>query len=1405
MTNQTNQTNQTNMPTSSSKKTPGSDQAKASKHATSVSVLDQCPTTVKGEKQQPNKAARMALAASAGHAAGMVNGNRVWRSMDDLADTSEFREFLEREFPAGAGELDRAEAYDDASDDVAANRAGGETRRTFLKLMGASVALAGAATIPGCRRPDHKILTYSREIPEEVIAGKPLYYATSMPRPDGGAEGLLVETHEGRPTKLEGNPLHPVNRGKCSTWALASILSLYDPDRLKFPMYDNPARGRVEATLDDFRTWAKVQFKSHASGLNAGTSTGTGPSTGTEAEAAGDRGKGLAFIADKYDSTTREAVVAKVMKQWPEATWVWWDPMHASAAIKGTEMAFGTAMHELLDISKANTRLVVSLDRDFLVREGGEVSHARMFAAARMAPAPIKDASKRDPNDQMVRLYAIEHGHSATGAMADHRLRLSPSRVTAFAVELAKFVLPKLGDPASQALATAIAGANTTGAEIDRAFLEACAKDLLDAANRGKSLIVAGPTQPAIVHALAAALNGALGNIGASVRYTPMSSCTKASSFEQLSKLTDAMQSGTIRTLVCLNTNPMYDAPGDMGFAEAFAKVPATITLSVQASETAAASTWALNGAHTLESWGDTRAMDGTIAPIQPMIAPLYAPAASEVELLTMLMSNDLTSKADGYEIVRGVWREIFGSVGFDKTWRRALHDGIIPSTTTRGEAPKVKFADVATRLADMTLPAAPTKAAIEAVVAIGQVHDGRYANNAWLQELPDHGTRVAWDNPAMMSPATAMELGVEPESYSKKSPNDIYTKQAYPAGRMAKFAVEGRTIEAAVWILPGMADNTVILTAGYGRQKTGVVADGVGFNVYPIRSKDSTTTMLSGVAVSAMDDFHLIASTQNHWTMEGRTSIVRAVDVEGWHRHGAEVKKWVDWKYNTSGDLNFAERLGELNYTPPNISIYQNPYNRSNADPDMNAKDPSKLDYQGKPSQANFSVSPQWGMTIDQNTCTGCGACTIACQSENNIPVVGKKEVMKGREMAWIRVDRYFTGSDLNNPEQMLHQPVACVHCENAPCEVVCPVNATVHGPEGHNYMTYNRCIGTRYCANNCPYKVRRFNFFDYGVTKFNGGYYGKDLLESVMPDRDGITGSGEHNKINPNLIPPRLRAKLDEISRMKMNPNVTVRSRGLMEKCSYCIQRSNAAKIECKIHDLYGKNGVAVPDGFFQTACQQACPSNSIVFGDILDPVSKVYATRKDARSYGLLNYLNTRPRTSHMVKLFNPNPELCNESRKHGWDDPFYGSHSKSYKGDAQEGGGQEGGGLSDQMDGSVGSDPHGADPQGSLPRGSDLRGSDPRGSDPHGADKALSPAAFKFMPSKRRQDSGYLGSLGVLTASAHSVSAHSAPAHAPTPTEVLSLAGQSRRGVLASAAHSLIKTNAGSPLGIIGDLA
>ncbi len=1221
-------------------------------------TIDQCPSTHQpGPKQKPGKAELIAQKRSlAGTVGGAAPGMSAWRSGEELADTAEFRDFVEREFPAGASELLSS------------------SRRGFLQVMGASLALAGLATVPGCRRPDHKILAYAKDVPEEVIPGKPLYYATSMPMPGGGAEGLLIETHEGRPTKIEGNPLHPINNGKSSAWAQGSILSLYDPDRLKFPVYNPTGK---EASWDDVAAWAGEHFAKFSS-------------TG---------GEGLAFIVEKKTSLSRSAQRERLLKKFPKAAWVSWDPVQARGPIDGSAISFGTPMRELLSLSKA--KVILSLDRDFLSNEPGQLVNAREFAATRL---PKRTGANQY---EMSRLYVVESGMTLTGGQADHRLRLAPSRIVAFAVELAKFVISKTGTAGTEALASAVAKVSVPESEkLDLAFLEEAAKDLLDSANRGAAVVLAGRSMPAEVHALCHALNACLGSLGSVVRYQPMDAEAASDCGKDLRALAQRMSEGKIDTLVVIDANPVYDAPGDVNFAEAYKKVPTTVCMSVGQSETAAASTWSLNGCHYLECWGDTIANDGCLAPQQPMIAPLFGPqlteaerslpeserplhALSELELLALIAGD---ARPDGYRLVREAWRAYSKSFAatetdeaFDARWRRSLQDGFMMGQPTIADVREPRYSAIAQAVSGMSVPQGPAEGRFDVVFTIGHVHDGRYANCAWLQELPEFGTMVCWDNPALLSPKTAVKLGVWPEDpkYNK------YTAEKYPAADLIEITLDGRTVKVAAWILPGMADDTIILKHGYGRTACGRVGDGVGFNLYPLASSATGGRFGSGASVRKTDGEYWIASTQNHWSMESRTSIVRTLDLPAFSQHADKEPEPVAHPLYGGEPmaLNLAEKLGELSHTPPNISIYEHPYNKSLSDPSPKAN-------------PAFLKGPQWGMTIDLTTCTGCGVCTIACQAENNIPVVGKKETAKGREMTWIRVDRYFLGYNegqsidrMNDVTDILHQPVACVHCEYAPCETVCPVNATVHTKDGMNAMAYNRCIGTRYCANNCPYKVRRFNYFDYGVTKFNGDYLGKDAVESVVGvlpgNNTGVSGSTVHGTANPNLIPPRLREKLDQIERLQKNPDVTIRSRGVMEKCSYCVQRINAARIETNLQkDLDPTLRNKIPDGFFQTACQQACPSNSIIFGDILDDSteyttvgggrrtgSRVHHSRKDPRAYLLLGYLNTRPRTSHMLRVRNPNRALlartgaAGEARIKSWDHPFGHHHDDGH---APEGG-------------------------------------------------------------------------------------------------------------------------------------
>jgi MoCo/4Fe-4S cofactor protein with predicted Tat translocation signal len=1139
-----------------------------------MSNLDQCPST--------KETTESTSASERGAGLGTVSGKKYWRSLDEYAGTSAFKDFVEREFPRGASML------------------GESTRRNFVKIMGAGFAIAGAATIPGCRRPDRKILPYSKNVPEDIIPGNALFYTTALALPGGGVEGLLIETQTGRPTKVEGNPLHPNNQGKTSTYAQASVLGLYDPDRLKFPVYNNPTRGKLDATWDDFRDWQGTHF----------------------AKFDANNGQGLAFIIEKKSGPTRQRLINAIKARWSQATFVMWNPAESRGPIDGSAIAFGSPRSISYDLTDA--MCMVTIGSELMTNGPESLKNARTLASTRKV---LK------AGDQMSRLYAIEAKPTAAGSLADHRFRVSPSEMHNFTLALAKAVFSLTGTNASGLPDASVSG-------VSHEDIAEIAKDLVD--HNQRSVIIPGDDLSSEDWALCMAINAALGSMDKMVTVHPMDASLSGNAIDELAALTAKLNAGQIDTLVTIDANPVYDAPGALGFADAFAKAKTTITLCVGMSETEIESTWSLNGTHYLESWGDAQGTDGSVSIVQPMIAPLYEPAHSDIEFLSMLASGH-DGESDGYALVQQTWALMgngaVGSDGFDRSWRRTLHDGVKTGNSNQ-VAGDIKISTVLMAAARKGVNKAPGQGSMDVLFYTSNYNNGQCANNGWLQELPEFGPSVVWDNPILMSPNTAKALGVLPE-HSWQDEFDPYTKQQMPQAQLITVTLDGQTMTGAAWILPGMADNTLGVKLGYGREIVGKVGYKVGHNTYAIKPA-SGEMVTRGAKIAKARGTYTISSTQNHWSLEGRHSLVRAMDKTWWDKYGDETVDVPDVIYRTdSSTLNAAERLGELAHTPPNVSIYRNPLNDSDRDPDPeNLHHNRALDRDVPP---RYTQGPQWGMSIDMNACMGCNVCTIACQSENNIPIVGKSEVAKGREMQWIRMDRYFVGDDLNNPEEIMVQPVACVHCENAPCETVCPVTATVHGDEGTNDMAYNRCIGTRYCANNCPYKVRRFNFFDYGVVKFNGGLNPKYTTQMAADKFEDTIA--KDRTFNQNFIPPRLRKKLDEISKMQFNPDVTVRSRGVMEKCSFCIQRIHQARQEVKIKGIWNdeKQVGPIPDGFFNVACQQACPSDAISFGDILDPESRVAKEKESGRSYLLLGYLNTRPRTTYMMRVRNPNPHI------------------------------------------------------------------------------------------------------------------------------------------------------------------
>ena len=983
-----------------------------------------------------------------------LTGKDYWRSLDQLADTPEFQDFLNKEFPENASEMN-----------------GKLSRRKFLTLMGASLAFAGLA---GCRKPVEKIIPYVTA-PENIVPGIPQFYATTMPLGLSNY-GIVVESHEGRPTKIEGNEKHPSSLGKTNAVVQASIIGLYDPDRSKKVMHKG-----------EEKTWkAFLSFwKKHQKTLE--------PSNG----------EGLAVLTESISSPTFYGLYEKFKKQYPKAKWYVYNPVSDENIYKGLELAVGKPYQPVYNYEKA--KVILSLDSDFLLTENEDIKANLGFAAGR------KISSEKD---EMNRLYVVESSLSNTGALADHRLRTSSGDIAGFTVALVE-------ELKRQGLKIEIDLSNLKASDLnfDKKWLQETVKDILK--QRSSGLIVAGRRQPAIVHAMVYAINLALGNVGVAVSYKEISN-TLMPEQNSIVRLSEEVNNNKISTLAILNGNPVYNSPSDINFKELLTKIKTTIHLSEYVDETSKLTTWHLPCSHFLESWGDAKSVDGTLSVVQPMIEPLYN-GKSNIEVMHMLLSGKVAS---GHNLVRDAWISILPKNNFENKWRKVLHDGLLENSSSRSMIPSIKKNNLNKALAEFNFsPANLTLNNLEIVFqASPTVFDGRFANNGWLQELPDSMTKLVWDNAAIFSPKTAKELGVKNED-------------------VVELTLKNKSIKLPVWILPGQADYSISVYLGYGRESVGRIGNNVGFNLYKIRNSKALY-IDSGITVFKTVEKYTLANTQDHGSMEGRP-LVREASLEEYHKNPEFAKEMVKH--------------------PPLVSLWEEP---------------------------SYQEGYQWGMAIDLNACTGCNACAIACQSENNIPIIGKEHVRNGREMHWIRMDRYFSGN-LEDPE-VVFQPVACQHCENAPCEQVCPVAATSHDEEGLNVMTYNRCIGTRYCANNCPYKVRRFNFFNFT----------KDY---------------------------------PEVMKMAQNPDVTVRSRGVMEKCTYCTQRINSAKIKAKNEGRELKDGEAV------AACQQTCPANAIVFGNINDPDSEVCKVKKQNRDYAMLGELNFKPRTTYLAKLRNPNPEL------------------------------------------------------------------------------------------------------------------------------------------------------------------
>jgi MoCo/4Fe-4S cofactor protein with predicted Tat translocation signal len=1053
-----------------------------------------------------------------------LTGPKYWRSLDELADTPGFREHMAREFPEGASSMN------------------GVDRRQFMRLMAASFALGGLG-LAGCRRPEKHILPYGKSV-EYTVPGLPLYFATAMPLRKS-AIPLLAETHQGRPTKVEGNPSYLPHGGASSLLAQASVLDLYDPER---------AMVHTKGTT----VLANSQVNDILAGINK-TYAGNG--------------EGLAFLADESASPTRARLVARLKQVFPRAIWAEYEPVQDEPPIAAAQAAFGQNVKPLYRFAAA--KRILSIDADFFHAEAGSLYYAREFAKGRRVAKPT---------DPMNRLYVAESGFTLTGSMADHRLRLASSHMLAFTAALANKIL---GTATFAPLAQGLDFPNQ-----DK-WIEQCAEDLLQ--HGGESLVVAGAHQPVQVHVLAYAINAKLGNLGKTLDFVAVDAPVAST----ISALATAIKGGAVKTLIVLNGNPAYNAPADLEFGASLKAVPDVIRFSYYQDETSALAGTHLAATHYLESWGDARTVDGTIVPVQPMIMPLFN-GLSEVELLARVVGEE---KPDAYE-------QVYATRGGDKkAFEKFLHDGLVEGSAYK--AVKVAFDPQRSGSAFAKTPELTvlSKDNLEVRFATdNKMDDGRFANNGWLQECPDPMTKIAWDNAILVSPRLAKELDIVPAGnllqVARKEEADF--SQGKENARVFEVTLNGRTLRGPVHIQPGLANYTVILPLGYGRKVSGHIGTGAGFSAYAIRTTDAQG-FATGAKLTNTGERMKLANTQEHWSMEGR-DIVREANHEEFAKNPGYVDG-IGMESHTPAVLG--KDVGKdpafiATTTPRGNSLYETP---------------------------NLDGIHQWGMSIDLNTCIGCNACIVACQAENNIPIVGKEQVMRGREMQWIRLDRYYSDGqaddramadlfsdkpsgnrDLPEDPQVSMQPMTCQHCELAPCETVCPVNATVHDDEGINVMAYNRCIGTRYCANNCPYKVRRFNFFDFNKRATDELYMGPLGKQKEMP----------------------------ELLKMVKNPDVTVRMRGVMEKCTYCVQRVQQAKIAQK-RKAGASGDVEIPDGTIKTACQQVCPVDAIVFGNIKDANSAVSKLKAQERDYAVLGYLNVRPRTTYLGKLRNPNPHM------------------------------------------------------------------------------------------------------------------------------------------------------------------
>ncbi len=1061
-----------------------------------------------------------------------TKGRLFWRAFEQVAETTEFKEWVEDEFPNRASLLQA-------------------NRRQFLTLGGAALAMAG---LTGCRiLAQTKAVPYVRA-PEEMIPGNAMMYASTLTR-GGYAMGVLVESHEGRPTKIEGNPRHPASLGSTDVFEQAEILTMYDPDRSQ----SVTLRGEISS-------WDNL----------------TGILRDVTKTADGNGGAGLHILTDTVTSPLLVSQMGQFQRRYPNAVWHRYEAVGRDNVYAGTQLAFGRPLNPVYRLKSAN--VILSLDGDFLKTLPGNVRYARDFADGRRV---------RASSAKMNRLYVAESSYSITGAMADHRFALKPSDVEVFARALHARVTGE--------------GSADLPALVKSEVLDALVKDLK--ANPGTAVVVPGDEASPAVHAIAHALNSVLGAIGSTVIYTAPVEASTENSTASLKALMDAANAGKVQTLLIMGGNPIYNAPHDLNFADALItkdgkkKVQTVIRLGQYEDETSAYADWHVPEAHPLEAWSDARAFDGTVSIIQPLIAPLFDSKSSH-EMLAELLGEP----KPGYDTLLDYYRTTYkpaGAVSFEKWFQTVLHDGIVPNTAL----PAVTVT-APTGLAER-LPAPVAGSGLEIAFRLDPtLWDGRYANNSWLQELPKPITTLVWDNAAIISPLTAQKVGLVSAGNKLSITQTDATEFGQSSGkRVVELTFQGQKLQMPVWILPGQPDDVITVHLGFGRTRAGVVGNNQGFNTYLLRSSDSLSYG-TGVTLQPTNNEYQLSYTQPHHLLRAEYGEQENRDI---YRAGT-LKEFIE-KKGLMGPEHEAEGAhfgngvsGDGDSEAYGKGVEAQVTNERPADPyrqQWHYADKSLSNKDGVPSfYPEFSGKGynQWAMSVDLGTCIGCNACTIACQAENNIPTVGKDEVGRGREMHWIRIDHYYAGMDLVSPESYF-MPMMCQHCEKAPCEPVCPVAATIHDHQGLNQMVYNRCIGTRYCSNNCPYKVRRFNFLKW------------------------VAGKGGPTTINYDL----------PVLKMLANPDVTIRGRGVMEKCTYCAQRISVARIDAK------KAGREMVSDDVITACQQVCPTRAIAFGDINDANSAVSKLRREPHDYQVLAELNTRPRTTYLARLRNPNEEI------------------------------------------------------------------------------------------------------------------------------------------------------------------